>query len=226
MDSSVYANKDFVAASKRWVNVYCSKDDMHGKVKVGEKEMCKLHPTITCQEHMDCNLSAGGKYFQGTFGAPATVWCKPDGTEIGKVQGGMSTKQLIEKMAEAERVVGPGLDSDSYQFLLEKLASGEKAATDGKVKDAVDAYAGAIKAMSKNKLAKAWVDRAQAALDALVEGAKTRIGEAVAAKDAGDFAKAREILKAVQTEFKGQAIAKDADKAMADVAAAEKAAKK
>ncbi|NUN49598.1 MAG: hypothetical protein HUU15_12290 [Candidatus Brocadiae bacterium] len=226
MDSSVYANKDFVAASKRWVNVYCSKDSGHGTEKVGDREMCKIHPGITCEDHISCNASAGGKFFQGTFRAPATVWCTPDGKEIGKQQGGMSAKQVIEKMAEAEKVVGPGLDSDSYVYLLEKLAAGEKATADGKVKEAVDLYAGILKAMAKNPAAKSWTEKAQGALDQLVEGAKGRIADAVAAKDAGDFAKAKELLKSVQTEFKGQPVAKDADKAMAEVTAAEKAAGK
>lgn len=224
MDSSVYANKEFVAASKRWVNVYCSKDSGHGTEKVGDKEMCKLHPTITCDEHIACNSAAGGKYFQGTFRAPATVWCKPDGTEIGKQQGAMSAKQVIEKMAEAEKVVGPGLDSDSYQFLLDKLAAGEKAAADGKTKEAVETYAGILKAMGKNPGAKAYTDKAQAALDKLTEGARKKIEDAQAAKDAKEFAKARELLKSVQADFKGQPVAKDAEKALAEVAAAEKAA--
>jgi len=226
MDSSVYANKDFVAASKRWVNVYCSKDSGHGTEKVGDQEMCKLHPSIKCEDHVACNTSAGGKYFSGTFRAPATVWCMPDGKEIGKVQGGMSAKQLIEKMGEAEKAVGPGLDSDSYEFLVDKLATGDKAATDGKVKDAVDAYGAAMKACGKNPAAKTWTDKAQAAIDKLVEGAKAKIEEATAAKDAGEFAKARELLKSVQADFKGLPVAKDAEKAMADVAAAEKAAGK
>lgn len=226
MDSSVYANKDFVAASKRWVNVYCSKDSGHGTEKVGDKEMCKLHPGITCEEHIACNASAGGKYFQGTFRAPATVWCKPDGTEIGKVQGGMSAKQVIEKMGEAEKVLGPGLDVDAYDFLLDRLAVGDKAVADEKLKEAVDAYAAAVKTFGKNPAAKTWTDKAQAALDQLVEGARTKIAEAATAKDAGDFAKAKELLKSVQTDFKGQPVAKEADKAMADVSAAEKAAGK
>lgn len=224
MDSSVYANKDFVAASKRWVNVYCSKDSGHGTEKVGTEEMCKLHPTIKCDDHVNCNAAAGGKYFNGTFRAPATVWCMPDGKEIGKQQGGMSAKQVIEKMAEAEKAVGAGLDSDSYQFLLDKLAAGEKAVADGKIKEAVETYVATLKAMGKNPGAKTYTDKAQAALDKLVEGAKGKIEEANAAKDAKEFAKAKELLKSVQVNFKGQPVAKDADKAMAEVAAAEKAA--
>ncbi|MEK7466529.1 MAG: hypothetical protein AAB074_03865 [Planctomycetota bacterium] len=226
MDSSVYANKDFVAASKRWVNVYCSKDSMHGTEKVGDQEMCKLHPGIKCEDHIACNQSAGGLYFKGSFGAPATVWCMPDGKEIGKHQGGMASKQVIEKMAEAEKACGPGLDQDAYDFLLGKTEAGDKAANDGKQKEAVEAYTAIVKTMGKNPAAKSWVEKAQAGLDRQVELAKGQIEEAVKLKDSGDFAKAKEMLKAVQVSFKGQPVAKEADKAMADVTAAEKAAKK
>ena len=226
MDSSVYANKDFVAASKRWVNVYCSKDTMHGTEKVGDEEMCKLHPGIKCEDHVACNLSAGGLYFKGSYGAPATVWCMPDGKQVGKHEGGMAAKQVIEKMAEVEKAVGPGLDLDSYEFLVGKLAAGDKASNDGKQKEAVEAYSAALKTMGKNPAAKPWVEKAQAGLDRQVELAKGQIEEAIKAKDGGDFAKAKELLKAVQVTFKGQPVTKEADKAMAEVTAAEKAAKK
>ncbi|MCE9584465.1 MAG: thioredoxin family protein [Planctomycetes bacterium] len=225
MDASVYNQKDFIAASKRWVNVYCNRDTGHGTEKVDGKDMCKLVPGIACADHVACDsgASAGG-YFKGTFGTPATVWCDVTGKQIGQNQGGMSAKQLIEKMAEAEKAVGVGLGEDEYLFLTGKLSAGEKSVTDGKIHDAVDGYTAAIKAMAKNPAAKPWVEKAQAALDKLVEGAKSRIEDAVKAKDAGDFAKAKEILKSVQTDFKGQPVAKDADKAMADVLAADKAA--
>ena len=226
MDSSVYANKDFVAASRRWVNVYCSKDTTHGTERVNDQEMCKLHPSIKCEDHVSCNSEAGGKYFKGTFGAPATVWCMPDGKEIGQKQGGMASKQVIEKMAEAEKAVGPGIDVELYTLLLEKLGAGDTASNNGKVKEAVEAYSTVLKATGKNPAAKTWADKAQAGLDRQVEMAKNRIEDAIKAKDEGEFAKAKELLKAVQTDFKGHAVAKEADKAMADVSAAEKAAGK
>lgn len=226
MDTSVYANKELVAASKRWVNVYCNRDSGHGKQRVGEREMCKRHPEITCEEHIECNSIASGKYFQGAFRMPATVWCKSDGTEIGKVEGGLSAKQVIEKMRWAETIVGPGLDTDAYDFLLDRLAVGEKAAADGRTKDAVDAYAAAVKTYGKHPAAKKWTDEAQAALDQLAGVARRKIADAATAKDAGDFAKARDLLASVQTDFKGQPVVKEADKAMAEVVAAEKAAGK
>jgi thioredoxin-related protein len=226
MDSSVFNQKDFIAASRRWVCVYCNKDTGHGTVKVDGKDMCKICPSITCEEHVKCDQDSGsGKYFNGTIGTPATVWADQTGKKIGDNQGGMSSKQLLEKLAEAEKQVGPGLDEDAYSMLQDKLAAGEKAAADGNVKDAVEAYASAVKSMAKNAAAKTWVDKAQAALDKLAEAAKKKIEEATAAKDAGDFAKARELLKAVLADFKGQPVAKEAEKAMADVAAAEKAKK-
>ena len=70
MDSSVYANKDFVLASKRWVNVYCSKDSGHGTEKVGTVEMCKIHPSLKCADHVACDASASGLFFSGTHRAP------------------------------------------------------------------------------------------------------------------------------------------------------------
>jgi hypothetical protein len=226
MDSSVYNQKEFIAASRRWVNVYCNKDTGHGTVKIDGKEMCKLCPSITCDDHVKCDQGSGsGAYFNGTIGTPATVWADSSGKKIDSNQGGMSSKQLLEKMAEAEKAQGPGLDEASYAFLTDNLAAGEKATTDGKTKDAIDAYTGIVKQMGKNPAAKTWVEKAQSALDKLVEGAKARIEEAAKAKDGGDFAKAKELLKAVQTEFKGQPVAKDADKAMAEVVAAEKARK-
>lgn len=227
MDASVYNQKDFIVASKRWVNVYCNRNTGHGTQKVNGKDACKLFANLTCEEHVACDSGAsGGGYFKGSFGTPATVWCDVTGKEIGQNQGGMSAKQLIEKMAEAEKTVGPGLGEDEYLFLHGKMEAGEKAVADGKLRDAVEIYASAIKAMGKVASAKPWVEKIQESLDKLVEGARGRIEEAAKAKDDGDFGKAKELLRAVSADFKGQPVAKDAEKALVEVLAAEKASKK
>ncbi|MCE9583944.1 MAG: hypothetical protein K8T20_15785 [Planctomycetes bacterium] len=222
MDSSVYANKEFVAASKRWVNVYCSKDSGHGTEKVGDVEMCKIHPGIKCEEHVACNASSSGLFFSGTHKAPGTVWCDSTGKMIGKQEGSMSAKQVIEKMAEAEKAVGVGIGLDEYEFFKTKLAAGEKSATDGKVKDAFEAYTAVVK-MSKTPGSKPWVDKAQAALDKIMESGKTRLADAMALKDAKDYANAKAALKQLAVDYKGQPFAKEIDKANAEVLAAEKA---
>lgn len=221
MDSSVYANKDFVKASKRWVCVYASKDTGHGTKKVDGKEMCKLHPQLLCEDHVRADGQAGGKFFSGTIRTPATVWCDPEGKEIGKQQGSMSAKQLIEKMAEAEKKVGPGLGSDEYWMAQERNAAGEKLLGEGKLKEALEAFNAVVK-LEKLPGSKPVVERAKAGLARVDEQGRSWLAQATEMKSAGDNVKAKAKLKEIVAALKGSEIAKEAEKMLAEMESAEK----
>lgn len=221
MDSSVYANKEFVKASKRWVCVYGSKDAGHGTEKVDGKEMCKLHPQLLCDDHMKVNGEVSGKFFSGTIKMPATVWCDSDGKEVGKQQGALSAKQLMEKMAEVEKALGPGLGSDEYWYALDRLAAGEKAAGESKLRDALNAFTEVAK-MEKLPGSKTVVDRAKAGLDRVNEMVNALVANAEEIRTAGDLEKAKAKYKEILAQFKGTEIGKKAEKALADMEKAQK----
>ena len=216
MDGSVYANKDFVKASKRWVCVYGSKDSGHGTEKVDGKEMCKLHPQLTCDDHMKVDGEVSGKFFSGTIKVPATVWCDSDGKEVGKQQGAMTAKQLTEKMAEVEKALGPGLGSDEYWYALDRVAAGEKSMGDGKLRDALNAFNEVVK-MEKLPGSKTVVDRAKAGLDRVNEMVNAMVASADEIRTAGDLEKAKAKYKEILAQFKGTEIGKKAEKALADM---------
>ncbi|MBI2923221.1 MAG: hypothetical protein HYY18_19370 [Planctomycetes bacterium] len=221
MDSSVYANKDFIKASKRWVCVYGSKDSGHGTEKVNGAEMCKLHPQLTCDDHMKVNGEVSGKFFTGTIKMPATVWCDSDGKEVGKQQGALSSKQLIEKMAEVEKQLGPGLGSDEYWMAQDRLAAGEKAMGEAKLRDALASFNEVVK-MEKLPGSKAVVDRAKAGLERTNEMVQALVANADEIRSAGDLDRAKEKYKEILAQFRGTEIGKKAEKALAEMEQAEK----
>lgn len=225
MDSSVYANKAFVTASKKWVNVYVSKDTAHGTEKVNGEERCKLHPSLRCEDHVGLDKAVGGKYFQGTIKTPASVWTDAEGKEIGKEQGAMSAKQLIEKMAEAEKKVGPGLGADEYVFAMERFAAAEKAVADSKDREALDHYAAVTKALEKVAPAKGIVERAKKGFDGVMDRVNLALAAAKELRAAGGK-EAKERLTKLAKDFKGYPPGAEAAKELKEMEDEEKARKK
>jgi len=217
MDSPVYPNKDFVAASKKWVSIYCNKESEHGSKKVGlDKELCAIIAGITCDEHTKNFAELSGKFFKGTIMNPTHIWCDPDGNEIGRQVGAMPTKGLVEKMGEALKKVGPGLGGDEYAYMNDKIAEGQKASEENKPKDAIAAWT-AVTKMSKNPGAKNVVARAQAGLDKLNEYGKDQVAKAKDLATGGDVEGARKLLKEIYSGYKGLDCAKDAEKEIANL---------
>ena len=126
MDSSVYANKEFVKASKRWVCVYGSNDTGHGTAAVDGKEMCKLHPQITCEEHVKVDADASGKFFSGDDrdAGDGLVRLRREGSrQAGRRDVGEAVDGEDGGGGE-EAGARPG--SDEYWYALDRIAAGEK----------------------------------------------------------------------------------------------------
>ncbi|KAF0245596.1 MAG: hypothetical protein FD180_1464 [Planctomycetota bacterium] len=221
MDGSVYPNKDFVGSSKKWVSIYCNKETTHGTKKVGDKEMCSIIPSITCEEHVQAYQELNGKFFKGSILMPHHIWGDVEGNEIGREKGAMATKLLTDKMAEAAKKVGPGLGADEYTFMGDQIAAGDKAASDGKIAEAIKAYNTVVK-QEKAPGAKTMAGRAQDGLNRLNESGKALLEQATEAAAASDFPRAKEGLKKVIAQYKGLPVCKQAEQAMADIVEKEK----
>ena len=221
MAGSVFTSKEFIVASKNWVNVYCNRDTAHGVAKVEGKDVCKLFPAMGCADHVACEKAVSAQFFKGAIAAPGIVWCDADGKEIGQFQGAMTAKALLEKMAAAVKKVGPGLALDDWLAAIGHLADGDKAVTDNLFTAAILAYSAVLK-ISKVPGAKTVVARAQAGLDRVNEQGMLQFQHAQEKVAAKDVKGAREELTKISATFKGLPAAKEADKALAKIEEDEK----
>jgi len=224
MDGSVYPNKDVVAASKRWVNIYCNKDTEHGTKKVGNEEFCALIPGIRCEEHVAAWNALNNLYFKGSIPNPTTIWCDVDGTEVGRQEGSMVAKDMISKFAAAEKKVGPGLNVDEYNYAMGSIADGAKSEEAGKIPDAVKSYAAVVR--MKNPAAKNVIQLAQDAMNKLDAAGRVKVSAAKEIIAGRDYERAKSILKEVLTTYKGLPVAKEAEAEYSDLIKREELEKK
>ena len=220
MDRTVYPSEHVVSASKKCVSVYLSVRGTHGMKKEDGKETCSLVPGMTCLEHEANWTELRAKYFPGG-GKPEHVFCDPEGKEIARLSSAPS-KLFADRILDAAKKVGPGLGTDEYLFMIDRLAAGAKAVADGKTAEAVKAYGAAAK-MSKQPGAKVLADRAQAELDKLNASGKAALDKAMEKVAAKEWAAASASLKEVVEQYKGLPVEKDAGKALADATRQEKA---
>lgn len=166
MSDSTFTDPKLVEMSKNFVNVIAHSETSHGEheVLVGREKtkLCNDYYNIPCSVHTK-GWSAVGKFFQGTFGTPSTVFADPSGKELAKHQGGMATGELIKKMNEAlAQVPGEKAHLALWQAAKKFAADGDAFLAKGETKKAVDAYGklarmkgAAFKAMSDEAAARA-----------------------------------------------------------------------
>jgi hypothetical protein len=217
MDGSVYPNKDFIAASKSCVNIFCNKEDTHGTKKYGTEEMCADNYGMLCAEHVQNHLDTSSKFFKGTIMNPTTIICLPDGTEFKRNVGGMAAKQVIEMIKEAQAKIGPGIHLDQYQFGKDKMKAANDALEAKKPKEAIDALTAVTKQFAKQEPLKPMLEAAQKKLDEINAAGLTIVENAKADAGAGKADDAKKALVDVSKNYKGLECAKAADKALAEM---------
>ena len=217
MDGSVYPNKDFIAASKTCVNIFCNKEDTHGTKKYGAEEMCADNYGIICTEHVANHGELGSKFFKGTIMNPTTIICLPDGTEFKRQVGGMAAKAVIDMIKEAAAKAGPGIHLDQYSFGKGKMKAAVDALEAKKPKDAIEALNAVVKTFAKQDALKPMLEQAQKKLDEINTAGMTIVDNANEDAKAGKADDAKKVLADVSKNYKGLECAKAADKALAEL---------
>src|ERR1041384_1378566 len=142
MSESTFTDNKVIELSKNFVNIIAHRETEHGdhEVQVG-KEKLKLgndYYNIPCSVHTK-GESVVGKFFQGSFGTPSTVFADPSGKEIAKVQGSLGAGDLIKKMNDAlSKVSGDKIPLAQWQAAAKLVTDSEAFLGKGEMKKAVE----------------------------------------------------------------------------------------
>jgi hypothetical protein len=208
MSESTFTDPKVIELSKNFVNVIAHRETSHGdhEVLVGKEKvkLCNEYYDIPCSVHTKGD-AAVGKFFQGSFGTPSTVFADPSGKEISKVQGGLSSGELIKKMNEAQAAVsGEKISLTQWQSAQKFVADSEAFLAKGDTKKAVDAVVklgrmkgAAFKTMSEEATAK------------VEDAGKKALSEALAMDNVEEKKKA---LKKIVDDYKPLAVSNEAKK--------------
>jgi len=208
MSDSTFTDPKVIEMSKNFVNIIAHGETGHGdhEVQVGKDKvkLCNDYYVIPCSVHTK-GESVVGKFFQGTFGTPSTVFADPSGKEIAKYQGGLAGGELIKKMNDAlGKVSGEKIPLGLWQAANKFVADSETFLSKGDTKKAVDAVVklgkikgAGFKAMSEEATAK------------VEEGGKKALAEALAIENVEEKKKA---LKKIVEDYKPLAVSNEAKK--------------
>jgi hypothetical protein len=119
MSDSAFTDPRIIELSRSFVNVLAHNETTHGDhdAVVGKEKvkLCNEYATIPCSLHRK-GWSAVGKFINGTFVAPMTLFADPAGREIGKAEGGLSPNDLLKKMNDMlAKVPGDHIHSSLWQ---------------------------------------------------------------------------------------------------------------
>ncbi|MCE9582652.1 MAG: hypothetical protein K8T20_09185 [Planctomycetes bacterium] len=218
----VLGSTEFIAASKKWITIYCNRDEGQPTKKVGEKVVSTVTPRLTVEAHIAAWKEIAPKFLKGEDPAtPTVVWCGTDETEIGRLEGKMTSRELLLKLAEASKKTGPGLDGDDYGEAIEHLAAGDAASSDNKIGDAVREF-GEVMKLEKEPGSKVVVERARTGLNRMNDSGKATYSKAMECVAAEDYTRAKKMLMDVLTNFAGLPIGKEAKKTYDEVVEKEK----
>jgi hypothetical protein len=198
MADSSYKDAKVIEASRNFVNLVAHEDTAHGtkEVVVGreKQKLCNEYHTIPCETHKAA-YGFAGRFFQGTFQTPTTVFADPSGKEISRAVGGLSAGELVKKMNEALlKVSGEKVPLPVWQMAKVLMNDGEVAREKDDLKKAVEAYT----KLSKLRGGTLKAD-ADAALKKLDEEGEKRLAAALAEASVDEKKKA---VKKVADDFK------------------------
>jgi hypothetical protein len=144
MEEGTLKNAKVIELSKSFVNVVAHRDTGHGSTEtlVGREKasFCNDYGTIPCETHVK-GWSAVGRFINGTFGTPTTVFCDPAGKELFRLEGDPGTGDMVKKMTEAlGKVEGEKIPSTTWTQAGLLRSQAEAAAEKGDVRKAVDLW--------------------------------------------------------------------------------------
>lgn len=216
MESSTYKNAKLIETSRLFVNVVAHHETTHGtkEIPVGKekKTVCKVYPTITCEEHKHVYEQARDK-FSGIDGVPATIFCDPTGKELDRELGGIDAGPLKKKMEDILKQV-PG-----EKLPMEFWKAGVDAIREGDAKMEKGEYAAAIKLYKKvaGMKPKALKSKGEEALQKANDKGNELVAAAKLEAEGGDKEKAKKDLKKIVDDFKGLECSKEAEKLLKEL---------
>jgi hypothetical protein len=143
MSETSYTDPKVIEMSKNFVNVVAHQETSHGdrEILVGreKKKLCTEYFNIPCSTHVK-GYEAAGKFFQGTFSTPTTVFADPGGVEISRKVGGLSAGELVKAMTEAlGKVNGEKIGLPVWSMMKQLAAETDAALAKNDAKKAVEA---------------------------------------------------------------------------------------
>lgn len=190
MSETSYTDPKVIEMSKNFVNVVAHQETSHGdrEVFVGrdKKKLCTDYFTIPCSVHIEA-WKAVGTYFNGSFGAPTTVFADPGAVEISRKVGALSGGELVKAMQEVlGKVQGEKIPLPVWSTKAQLEADVDAALAKGDGKKALEA------AVKIGKLGKstAFKDASKEAQDKVNEAGKTALEAALSLEKADDKKKA------------------------------------
>lgn len=222
LEKSVLGSSDVIFASKKWIAVYCNQDPGQPTKKMGDKVVSAVTPGLTEEDHIAAWKELAPKFFKGVeVTTPAVVWCDPEGEEKGRIAGKVTASELLSKVGETSKKIGPGLDGDEYVEAMEHLKTGDDATAGNKFEDAVREF-GEVAKLEKTPGAKGVVQMSKERLNGVNDVGKTFYTRAMDCATGGDNVQAKSRLKEIMTRFDGLPVAKDAKKSYDELVAREK----
>ena len=143
MSDSTFTDPKVIELSRNFVNVIAHSETAHGDrdAMVGREKtkLCNEYGSIPCSVHTKGWSTAVGKFIQGTFGTPTTIFADPKGKEIGKSEGGLSAKELMNKMNDAlTKVPGDHIHATLWQAARRLVSDSDAWLAKGEPKKAAE----------------------------------------------------------------------------------------
>src|SRR6516165_634152 len=167
MSDSTFTDSKVIELSRNFVNVIAHSETAHGDrdAAVGREKtkLCNEYGSIPCSVHTKGWSSAVGKFIQGTFMTPTTIFADPKGKEIGKSEGGLNANELLKKMNEAlAKVPGDHVPSTQWQAARRLAADSDAWLARGEPRKAADCLVklGKMKSAPIKSIADEAVERA------------------------------------------------------------------
>jgi hypothetical protein len=197
MSETSYTDPKVIEMSRNFVNIVAHQETAHGdrEVLVGreKKKLCSEYYTIPCSTHTTAWMGVG-KFFQGSFGTPTTVFADPGGVEISRKVGGLSGGELVKAMQEAlGKVSGEKIPLPVWSLLRQLSADVDAHLAKTDARKALEAG----QKIAKLGKAAAFRDASKEALDKVNEAGKKALEAALALEKAEDKKKA--VQKVVDT---------------------------
>lgn len=211
--NNFYTQKDFVLMTRKFINLLACRgtESDHGSIRVKQNgkwvRICKKFGSITCLEHQEVERQAFLDYMpDGFVKTPQHLFCSPDGKVLEKIIDVPLLEDFLGTMLAVLERVGRGLSREEYSQLRENFKNGEKAFRKEKYGEAIDFYNRVIGTGFKTP----WVDRAKEEvkrIDALGREKLVRVKELI---EGEKYLEAWKLLEAVEADFTGSAVAKEA----------------
>jgi hypothetical protein len=208
MSETTFLDPKVIEASKNFVAVIAHTEVAHGdrEVVAGKEKLklCNEYYNIPCSVHQK-GAEVMGKFFNGVFGTPTTVFCEPSGAELFKAPGGMAAGEFLKKMNEASaKVSGERIPLSLWQLGRQGARDAEAALAKKDYRKAVETWTklGKLKGVAFKNLSEDGLKKTE-------EEGQELLKQAQATENAEEKKK---LLRKIADEFKPLAVAKEAQK--------------